>query len=72
MAFARKLKPLRSITRDAHGSLELDALHQHDIEPCYAGHSGLPEATDSLALEPVQRLLAVIALGSLLRLQQDS
>lgn len=30
-----------------------------DLAPAFCGHTGLPAATDSLAYEPVQRILAV-------------
>ena len=36
-----------------------DILTSEDLLPMAAGHSGFPEATDGLAYEPVQRLLAV-------------
>ena len=36
-----------------------DLLDPKDLLPMAAGHSGFPEATDGLAYEPVQRLLAV-------------
>ena len=38
-----------------------DLLDPEQLLPVAAGHSGFPEATDSLAYEPVQRLLAVRA-----------
>ena len=36
-----------------------DRLEAEDILPIASGHSGVPEAADSLAYDPVQRLLAV-------------
>ena len=36
-----------------------DLLEAEHLQPLAAGHSGLPEATDSLAYDPVQHLLAV-------------
>lgn len=36
-----------------------DLLDPEELLPKAAGHSGFPEATDGLAYEPVQRLLAV-------------
>ena len=36
-----------------------DLLLPEELLPVAAGHSGFPEATDGLAYEPVQRLLAV-------------
>ncbi len=36
-----------------------DLLGPEELLPVAAGHSGFPEATDGLAYEPVQRLLAV-------------
>lgn len=36
-----------------------DLLDPEELLPLAAGHSGFPEATDGLAYEPVQRLLAV-------------
>ena len=36
-----------------------DLLEAEDLQPLAAGHSGLPEATDSLAYDPVQHLLTV-------------
>ncbi len=38
---------------------EPDRLEAEHLQPLAAGHAGLPEATDSLAYDPVQRLLAV-------------
>ncbi len=38
-----------------------DRLEAEDILPIASGHSGVPEAADSLAYDPVQRLLAVRA-----------
>ena len=39
-----------------------DLLGPEELLPVAAGHSGFPEATDGLAYEPVQRLLAVSTL----------
>ena len=36
-----------------------DLLEAEHLQPLAAGHSGLPEATDSLAYDPVQHLLTV-------------
>lgn len=36
-----------------------DKLEAEDILPIASGHSGVPEASDALAYDPVQRLLAV-------------
>jgi hypothetical protein len=36
-----------------------DLLGPEELLPVTAGHSGFPEATDGLAYEPIQRLLAV-------------
>lgn len=38
---------------------EPDQLEAEHLQPLAAGHAGLPEATDSLAYDPVQHLLAV-------------
>lgn len=40
-----------------------DLLDPEALLPRAAGHSGFPEATDGLAYEPVQRLLAVSCLA---------
>ena len=42
-----------------------DLLDPEALQPMAAGHSGFPEATDGLAYEPVQRLLAVCCLPTL-------
>lgn len=38
---------------------QADLLEAEHLQPLAAGHAGLPEATDSLAYDPVQHLLAV-------------
>ena len=40
--------------------LAQDRLKSTALDPTFFGHAGFPEDTDSLAYEPVQRLLAVI------------
>ena len=46
---------------------EPDVLEAEHLQPLAQGHAGLPEATDSLAYDPVQHLLAVMTLLMALR-----
>lgn len=39
--------------------LAQDKIATANLAPLFFGHTGLPAATDSLAYEPVQRILAV-------------
>jgi hypothetical protein len=55
MKGARLPRVLRSDER----ALAEDALSSLGLEPRFFGHAGFPEATDALAYDPVQRLLAV-------------
>ena len=55
MKGARLPRVLRSDDR----GLSEDALTSLGLEPRFYGHAGFPEATDALAYDPVQRLLAV-------------
>lgn len=49
-----------STARSIPPSLEAsDLLEAEHLQPLAAGHAGLPEATDSLAYDPIQHLLAV-------------
>ncbi|KAK9811618.1 hypothetical protein WJX72_007037 [[Myrmecia] bisecta] len=47
------------VHRGKGAGLADDVLAEADLFPQFLGHAGFPEATDSLAYEPVQRLLAI-------------
>lgn len=49
----------KQLLRTEGFDLAQDRIALPDLAPAYFGHSGLPAATDSLAYEPVQRILAV-------------
>ena len=50
---------LPRVVRSDDRGLADDALTSLGLEPRFYGHAGFPEATDALAYDPVQRLLAV-------------
>ena len=50
---------LHRVFRNGGRTLADDALTSIALEPRFFGHAGFPEATDALAYDPVQRLLAV-------------
>lgn len=54
-----KSSRLHRVLRSDGRTLAEDLLSTSDLQPRFFGHSGFPEATDALAYEPVQRLLAV-------------
>ncbi|KAK9908560.1 hypothetical protein WJX75_009693 [Coccomyxa subellipsoidea] len=54
-----KSSRLQRVLRSDGRTLAEDLLSSSSLHPRFFGHSGFPEATDALAYDPVQRLLAV-------------
>lgn len=49
----------RQLLKTEGFDLAQDSISLPSLAPVFFGHTGLPAATDSLAYEPVQRILAV-------------
>lgn len=49
----------RQLLKTEGFDLAQDRIALPNLAPAFFGHTGLPAATDSLAYEPVQRILAV-------------
>lgn len=61
-SLARKLNSQVSRVRDPSHAFPVDVLSASEVQPQFLQHIGFPESADSVAYEPVQKLLAVCTL----------